>query len=59
MKAIFIPTSGFPNLDYINKELKDVQEIERELSIEQGYLLIVKNVTRADKLKHINEIVSE
>lgn len=56
MKAIYIPITGCPDLKYINQELKDCKQIVEKLGTEQGWVLIVDNVTRADKLKHINEI---
>lgn len=56
MKAIYISSSGYPDLEYINRELKDCKQIIEKLGTEQGWILIVDNVTRADKLKYINEI---
>lgn len=56
MKAIFIPYLGYPNLDLINRDLKDCKQIIDKISIESGQILIVDNVTRKDKLKYINKI---
>ena len=56
MKSIFIPSVGYPNLDMINEKLKDCKEIIRDYSTEKGYILIIDTITRADKLKKINEI---
>jgi hypothetical protein len=65
MKAIFIPTYTFTeeSLIKLNEELKDVYSIKFDIDVNPDYgggkLLIVKNFTRKDKLKKLNEISNE
>jgi hypothetical protein len=56
MKAIFIPFHGTPNLDVLNRELKDCKEILDIVSIDSGQILIVDYVTREDKLKKLDNV---
>ena len=56
MKALFIPYLGYPNLDLINKDLKDCKQIIDKISIESGQILIIDNVTRAEKLEKLNNV---
>lgn len=59
MKAIFIPTGGYPDLNEINKELKNCTAIVKEISSENGSILIIDNVTRKDKLEQIRKNIND
>lgn len=55
MKAILIPHLS-PNMIELNKLLKDVHTIEKEISVEYGTLLIVSEYTRKDKLEKLKKV---
>ena len=57
MKAILIPHLS-PDM-LLNRQLKDVHTIEKEISVEYGTILIVSDYTRKDKLDKLKKVSDE
>jgi len=59
MKAIYIQMDQPINIEELNRQLKDVHTIEKELNTGYGTLLIVSDYTRKDKLDQLKKISDE